>query len=107
LHTPLDPSETHVETYAQRYPFTYASEDMPDLLRSIERNHHDPARVVDSRARQFVRTKGATGTLKMLRQMTANIHDEFTSSRATRGALKRRWRRSPAGVGPVVISPCS
>jgi transglutaminase-like putative cysteine protease len=78
LHTPLDPSETHVETYAQRYPFTYASEDMPDLLRSIERNHYDPARLVDSWARQFVRAKGSTGTLRMLRQMTANIHDQFT-----------------------------
>jgi transglutaminase-like putative cysteine protease len=77
-HTPVSTEEIHVENYARRYPFTYASEDMPDLLRSIERSHYDPDRVVDSWARQFVRTKGATGSLAMLRRMTTYIHDEFT-----------------------------
>ena len=77
-HTPQTAEEIHVESYARRYPFTYASEDMPDLLRSIERSHPDPDRVVDSWAKQFVRPKGATGSLQMLRRMTSYIHDEFT-----------------------------
>ncbi|MBC7793735.1 MAG: transglutaminase family protein, partial [Clostridia bacterium] len=37
-----------VEDYAQQFPFTYSSEDMPDLLRSIERHHVDHYRVVDN-----------------------------------------------------------
>jgi transglutaminase-like putative cysteine protease len=78
LHTPRSAEEVHVESYARRYPFTYASEDMPDLLRSIERGHYDAERIVDSWARQFVRPKGGTSTLQMLRRMTAYIHDEFT-----------------------------
>src|SRR6478609_812823 len=36
-HMPAEPHSTEVEEYARSYPFTYASEDMPDLLRSIER----------------------------------------------------------------------
>jgi transglutaminase-like putative cysteine protease len=78
LHTPVKAEDLHVEGYARKYPFTYSSEDMPDLVRSIERHHYDPDRVVDSWAKQFVRSRGATGTLRMLRRMTAYIHDEFT-----------------------------
>jgi len=77
-HKPLSAASIHVERYARRYPFTYASDDMPDLLRSIERGHHDPGRVVDEWARGFVRTKGPTDTLDMLNRMTEHVHQQFT-----------------------------
>jgi transglutaminase-like putative cysteine protease len=77
-HTPLSAASIHVERYARRYPFTYASDDMPDLLRSIERGHHDPGRVIDDWARGFVRTKGPTDTLDMLNRMTEHVHRQFT-----------------------------
>jgi transglutaminase-like putative cysteine protease len=76
-HAPLAAQEIQVERYARCYPFTYASEDMPDLLRSIERGHHDPNRQVDKWARAFVRATETTDTLDMLRRMTAHIHDKF------------------------------
>ncbi len=77
-HAPIGHEEIRVEAYARRYPFTYSSEDMPDLARCIERGHHDPHRVIDHWARRFVRTRGRTDTLGMLVEMNSAIHSEFT-----------------------------
>jgi transglutaminase-like putative cysteine protease len=51
---------------------------MPDLLRSIERQHADPLRIVDEWARRFLNPTGQTDTLAMLAQMTATIKRDFT-----------------------------
>lgn len=77
-HAPLPADHIAVEQYARLYPFTYSSEDMPDLLRSIERQHLDPYRVIDTWARRFVRHDGATGTVDMLSAMALQIRQEFT-----------------------------
>ena len=77
-HDPIVRETVAIEQYARTYPFTYASEDMPDLLRSIERHHLDPGRNVDDFARRFVRGDGPTETLAMLSEMTAAIRREFT-----------------------------
>lgn len=86
LHNPIEPEDVHIEDYARSYPFTYSSEEMPDLLRSIERQHPDPQRRIDDWARRFVRRDGETPTLGMLTDMTAAIRREFTyMSRHTKG----------------------
>ena len=77
-HAPLAQGQVDVEPYARLFPFTYSSEDMPDLLRSIERQHHDPERIVDNWARAFVRDDGATGTVAMLTDMATSIRRDFT-----------------------------
>ena len=77
-HAPLEHAEIDVEDYARLFPFTYSSEDMPDLLRSIERQHLDVARVVDNWARAFVRDDGATETVAMLTDMATSIKRDFT-----------------------------
>ena len=77
-HSPIRHDDIQIEGYARRYPFTYSSEDTPDLVRSIERAHHDPERVVDDWARQFIRQKRTTETLPMLMEMTTTIRQEFT-----------------------------
>jgi len=77
-HTPIASKAVDVEDYARLYPFTYSSEDIPDLLRSIERQHLDPYRVVDSWARAFVRNDGQTETVAMLKEMTSAIRRDFT-----------------------------
>jgi len=51
---------------------------MPDLLRSIERQHLDPRREIDEWARRFVSRHGQTSTLDMLTDMTNAIKKEFT-----------------------------
>ena len=77
-HSPADLQHVDIEEYARFYPFTYASEEMPDLLRSIERQHHDPLRQIDEWARRFLNPAGPTDTLAMLSEMTATIRREFT-----------------------------
>lgn len=77
-HAPVEPERVDIEDYARDYPFTYSSEDMPDLLRSIERQHHDPERVVDRWARRFLDTDTRTPTLGLLTEMTRTVKREFT-----------------------------
>ena len=77
-HKPLLTEEVEIEPYARRYPFGYAPEDMPDLLRSTERQHHDPERILDHWARGFVKKNSETDTLAMLTSMTKTIRREFT-----------------------------
>ena len=60
------------------YPFAYSVEDMPDLLRSIERCHPDPDQAIEAWARRFVKPAGSTALLDMLSDMTRAIHVEFT-----------------------------
>jgi len=85
-HDPATVQHVDIEDYARLYPFTYASEEMPDLLRSIERQHLDPLRQVDAWARRFVNASGATDTLAMLTEMTAAIKADFTYvARAEKG----------------------
>ena len=85
-HKPLLTEEVEIEPYARRYPFGYAPEDMPDLLRSMERQHHDPARILDHWARRFVKKNSETETLAMLSSMTKSIRRDFTYiSRAEKG----------------------
>ena len=77
-HRPTMLQHVDIERYARSYPFTYSSEEMPDLLRSIERQHVDPQRFIDRWARRFVHTSGQTDTLAMLTDMTETIRREFT-----------------------------
>lgn len=77
-HRPAAVDAFALETYARRYPFTYSSEDMPDLIRSIERQHHDPERIVDRWARGFIGPEGRALTTDLLAAMTRAIHRDFT-----------------------------
>ncbi len=77
-HRPSAVEPFALETYARRYPFTYSSEDMPDLIRSIERQHHDPERIVDKWARGFIGDEGRIETTVLLETMTRAIHRDFT-----------------------------
>ena len=77
-HSPTNVLDFKLESYARNYPFSYGSEEAPDLLRSIERQYLDPERRVDLWARQFLRPEGPTGTREMLAAMTHHIRDNFT-----------------------------
>lgn len=77
-HAPLTQQQVDVEPYARLFPFTYSSEDMPDLLRSIERHHLDPERIVDNWARDFVSNHGDTATIDLLTRIATGIQRDFT-----------------------------
>ena len=80
-HRPTEPGDIAVEPYAAQYPFTYSAEDMPDLLRSIERKYPDQDRVLDSWARSFLSADSGTDTLDLLTRMTRSIKADFEYNR--------------------------
>jgi transglutaminase-like putative cysteine protease len=77
-HSPTNALDFQIEEYATRYPFTYSAEEMPDLLRSIERQYLDPEHEIDRWARQFLRHDGRTDTTEMLAAMTHAVRQELT-----------------------------
>ena len=87
-HTPVplagDPGEA-ISAAGPAFPFAYGAEDMPDLLRSIERSHPDPDGVVAAWARRFLRWNGATPVLSLLTEMTRAIRADFTYAKRLDG----------------------
>jgi len=76
-HHTVESGGIELEEHARTHPFSYAPDDMADLLRSIERQYPDPSRAVDAWVRSF-RTEGTTETLALLSAMTARIRRQFT-----------------------------
>ena len=68
---PLDPA-------ALTFPFSYSTEETPDLARLLERQYPDPHRIVEGWARGFLNPSGPTGTMDMLAAMTRSIRETFT-----------------------------
>lgn len=67
----LDPS-------AETYPFSYPSEEFPDLARFMERHHPDPLHRLDAWAHSFLRSDGPNRTMDLLVDMTQAIKADFT-----------------------------
>jgi transglutaminase-like putative cysteine protease len=96
-HSPIAPLDFPIAAHALTYPFSYDAEEMPDLLRSIERQYADRDHEVYEWARQFVSGSGSVRTHDLLAAMTHKIRKDFTYvSRAEMGiqdpltTLKRR-----------------
>jgi len=85
-HTPEPAFEFDGEPYSATLPFAYAPEDLPDLTRSMERQHPDPAGELEAWARRFVRRAGPTRLRTLLSDMTHAIHGEFTYGTRLAGA---------------------
>ena len=85
-HEPTHAPDFTLETFAQTYPFDYASEEMPDLVRLIERQYPDPDRRVDAWARQLMPRGRRLRTGRLLMTLTAAIKESFVYvSRPERG----------------------
>ncbi len=85
--------------YARLYPFSYGAEDMPDLLRSIERAYPDPDRELDHWAREFLSRDGPTPTLDMLAAMTHAIKQRFTYVARSESGVQSPLRTLRLGSG--------
>jgi len=72
-HFPIRARDIVLEPYAERYPFSYAADEVPDLGRTYERHYADPAHRVDAWARRFVGPK----TIEVLLAITRAIRNEF------------------------------
>jgi transglutaminase-like putative cysteine protease len=76
-HYPAGPAlpRATLDPATEYFPFSYASEEMPDLARLAERQVPDPARLVDAWARRFA--TGRLRTLALLDAITQAIHQGF------------------------------
>jgi len=76
-HSPADIGDVDIEDFARAYPFIYGAEDMPDLLRFIERHPSDPDHQLDQWVQSFLRTGGSTNTRALLVSLTRTIKQTF------------------------------
>ncbi len=82
-HTEAPADTALLSRHARTYPFAYGSDEMPDLLRSVERHMPDPGHVVDRWAHGFLQDpglqdSGRTDTVGLLTRMTQSIRHHFT-----------------------------
>jgi transglutaminase-like putative cysteine protease len=76
-HYPADPESIEIEPYARTYPFHYSFEEMPDLVRTVERHYADPERKVDQWARDFLGETRNCETMPLLMAMNTAIKERF------------------------------
>src|SRR5271169_5495820 len=77
-HSATNALDFQIEESASRYPFSYGADDMPDLLRLIERQYLDPEYEIDRWARQFLRHDARSDTTELLAAMTHAIRRDLT-----------------------------
>ena len=77
-HNEATELSTLIADHARGFPFGYDADEMPDLLRSIERQMPDPGHVIDRWAHGFLSESGPTRTIDMLAGMTKAIRHRFT-----------------------------
>ncbi|HYC63099.1 MAG TPA: transglutaminase family protein [Reyranellaceae bacterium] len=77
-HYGFEPQLPTIEPYAWKLPFSYLTEEAPDLVRYVERHYPDPGAWVSSWARQFL--AAGDQTFEVLSRMSAAFPRDFTYS---------------------------
>jgi transglutaminase-like putative cysteine protease len=85
-HSPQPAFDLDDDSWASGLPVDYSADDLPDLARSIEPQHADPAGELEAWARRFVRRVGPTSLRTLLTDMTHAIHGEFAYGTRLTGA---------------------
>ncbi len=101
-HHPL-PAFSDIEGGAKGYagvmPVAYPDEDLPDLIRSMERQHPDPGGLIGAWAKRFVKSAGRTQIQTLLSDMTQAIYAEFRYSRRLEGGAQTPLETLETGAG--------
>lgn len=77
-HTDVVELAANISDHARHIPFCYDVDEMPDLLRSVERHLPDPGHVVDRWVHGFLSENGPTRTADLLASITKAIRHRFT-----------------------------
>jgi transglutaminase-like putative cysteine protease len=80
-HTEAPVPEYRIEADATGFPFAYAPDEQPDLMRALAR--YDPHADVDRWAVGFLPASGSIATMELLRTITRGIREQFTYIRRT------------------------
>ncbi len=105
-HWPTNELDFQFEDYARIYPFAYAADEAPDLMRSIERQYLDPRRVIDRWARQFLHREGPTDTRELLASMTHAIKHALHLPRREEAGTQDPVVTLQLAAAVAVISRC-
>jgi transglutaminase-like putative cysteine protease len=84
-HAPTNAPDFQIEEFARSYPFSYAADELPDLLPSMERRYPDPDRKLEQWVRKFLRHGQPTGTGELLKTLTYGIKEGFAYGRRSEG----------------------
>jgi transglutaminase-like putative cysteine protease len=76
-HYGVPPDEPAIEEYAKKLPFSYLSEEAPDLARYVERHYPDPNAAVSNWARQFLGGEGESDSFQTLVRMCKGIQEQL------------------------------
>ena len=68
-----------LEEFAERYPFRYSKDELPNLSRALVR--HYPSHEVELWVKQFVNVSGRTSTMGLLRAITLAVRQDFAYTR--------------------------
>ena len=92
-----------LEEYARTYPFCYDPDELPDLARGLLR--HYPSDEVAHWAAQFPDPSGTTGTMSLLRSISAAIPITNTI-KSGRSTTRQIQRPGPCGPAPFSTAGC-
>jgi transglutaminase-like putative cysteine protease len=76
-HFPIETPAIQLDANALTMPFSYDSDEIPDLGRRVERHYPDPERRVDAWARAFLEATPGHATLDVLLAMTQAVKRDF------------------------------
>ena len=80
-HYGLENPDFPIEPYARTYPFSYSSQEIPDLTRTRERHYPDPEGEVDRWARSFMSSRSTMETQRLLERINKAICESFDYQR--------------------------
>jgi transglutaminase-like putative cysteine protease len=87
-HVPSNAPDFHMEDYAQTYPFAYSAEEMPDLMRTMERQYLDPDHQIHRWVQKFTHGGRPTRTGELLMTLTYAIKESFTYNRRSETGIQ-------------------
>ncbi|MGO9606219.1 MAG: transglutaminase family protein [Candidatus Binataceae bacterium] len=98
-HSYTDVRVLDIEKFARTYPFSYGAEEMPDLVRFVERQFADPDCHVERWTRSFLRKDRPTDTLKFLINLTHGINRTFKHVRRHEKGIQAPLQTLELGSG--------
>ena len=86
-----------LEEFAERYPFSYSEEDLPNLTRALVQ--HYPSEDVKHWVKRFLHPSGTTGTMSLLRSMTLAIKQDLVYTRRSEKGVQNPTETLRTGRG--------
>jgi transglutaminase-like putative cysteine protease len=80
-HYALPQPEFEIEDYARSYPFSYAAEELSDLMPAMTPQYPDPDQAIHKWVRRFLRKGQRTDTGMLLMTLTYAFKESFTYER--------------------------